>query len=182
MKFVPTAIPDVVRIEPRIFEDARGFFMESFQRNKFREASIDADFVQENFSYSRQGVLRGLHYQIKHPQGKLVRVLKGAVYDVAVDMRRRSATFGKSVGAILSAAERTQLWIPPGFAHGFYVLSDGAEFLYKVTDYWAPEHERTLLWNDPELNIAWPVPAGQSPMLSPKDAAGLRLRDAPVYD
>ena len=179
MRVVPTAIPDVRVIEPRGFEDARGFFFESWNRRAFAQAGIDAEFVQDNHSRSVRGVLRGLHYQIEHAQGKLVRVVAGEVYDVAVDLRRSSATFGRHVALQLSAANRRMLFIPAGFAHGFLVVSDAAEFLYKTTDYWYPEHERTLLWNDPALGIAWPHDG--TPTLAPKDAAGLPLASAPVF-
>ena len=179
MRVVPTAIPDVRVIEPRVFEDARGFFFESWNRRAFAQAGIDAEFVQDNHSRSVRGVLRGLHYQIEHAQGKLVRVVAGEVYDVAVDLRRSSATFGRHVALQLSAANRRMLFIPAGFAHGFLVVSDAAEFLYKTTDYWYPEHERTLLWNDPALGIAWPHDG--TPTLAPKDAAGLPLASAPVF-
>jgi dTDP-4-dehydrorhamnose 3,5-epimerase len=180
MKVAPTAIADVCVIEPRVFEDERGFFFESYNRRALQAAGIDAAFVQDNHSRSRRGVLRGLHYQIEHAQGKLVRVIEGEVYDVAVDLRRRSPTFGRHVGVNLSAANRRMLYIPPGFAHGFLVVSDAAEFLYKTTDYWYPEHERTLLWRDPALGIAWPD--GIEPLLAPKDAAGAPLASADVYD
>jgi dTDP-4-dehydrorhamnose 3,5-epimerase len=180
MKVAPTAIADVCVIEPRVFEDERGFFFESYNRRALQAAGIDAAFVQDNHSRSRRGVLRGLHYQIEHAQGKLVRVIEGEVYDVAVDLRRRSPTFGRHVGVNLSAANRHMLYIPPGFAHGFLVVSDAAEFLYKTTDYWYPEHERTLLWRDPALGIAWPD--GIEPLLAPKDAAGAPLASADVYD
>jgi dTDP-4-dehydrorhamnose 3,5-epimerase len=177
MRGEPTSIPDVLLIEPRVFEDARGFFFESWNRRAFAEAGIDADFVQDNHSRSQRGVLRGLHYQIEHAQGKLVRA--GEVFDVAVDLRRSSATFGRHVAISLSARNRRMLYIPPGFAHGFLVVSDVAEFLYKTTDYWYPAHERTLLFNDPALDIAWP--SGIEPVLAAKDAAGLSLAAADVY-
>jgi dTDP-4-dehydrorhamnose 3,5-epimerase len=179
MRGEPTSIPDVLLIEPRVFEDARGFFFESWNRRAFAEAGIDADFVQDNHSHSQRGVLRGLHYQIEHAQGKLVRVSAGEVFDVAVDLRRSSATFGRHVAISLSARNRRMLYIPPGFAHGFLVVSDVAEFLYKTTDYWYPAHERTLLFNDPALDIAWP--SGIEPVLAAKDAAGLSLAAADVY-
>jgi dTDP-4-dehydrorhamnose 3,5-epimerase len=179
MRVVPTAIPDVRVIEPRVFEDARGYFFESWNRRVFAQAGIDAEFVQDNHSHSVRGVLRGLHYQIEHAQGKLVRVVAGEVYDVAVDLRKGSATFGRHVALHLSAANRRMLFIPAGFAHGFLVVSEAADFLYKTTDYWYPEHERTLLWNDPALGIAWPHDG--APTLAPKDAAGLPLASAPVY-
>jgi dTDP-4-dehydrorhamnose 3,5-epimerase len=179
MRVVPTAIPDVPEIEPRVFEDARGCFFESWNRRAFAQAGIVADFVQDNHSRSVRGVLRGLHYQIEHAQGKLVRVVAGEVYDVAVDLRTSSPTFGQHVAATLSAANRRMLFIPPGFAHGFLVVSDAAEFLYKTTDYWYPAHERTLLWNDPALGIAWPLDG--APTIAPKDAAGVPIVRAPVY-
>ena len=166
-------------IEPRIFGDARGFFYESWNRRAFAAAGIEAEFVQDNHSRSSRGVLRGLHYQVQHAQGKLVRVTAGEVFDVAVDMRRTSPTFGRHVAAILSAENRRMLFIPPGFAHGFLVVSDVAEFLYKTTDYWYPEHERTLLWNDRALAIAWPD--GITPTLAPKDAAGTPFAAADAY-
>ena len=181
MQITPTALKDVLLIEPRVFGDDRGFFFESWNRRAFAAAGIDADFVQDNHSRSGRGVLRGLHYQIRHAQGKLVRVTEGEVFDVAVDLRRSSPTFGRHVGYELSAANRRMLWIPPGFAHGFVVLSEYAEFLYKATDYWHPEHERTLLWNDATLQIDWPMPV-EVLTLAAKDAAGLRLVDAEVYD
>lgn len=177
MKVTPTAIPDVLLIEPRVFGDARGFFFESFNRQGFREATgLDLDFVQDNHSRSGKGVLRGLHYQIEQPQGKLVRVVRGAVFDVAVDIRQGSATFGQWVGTELSEDNHRQLWIPPGFAHGFMVLSDSADFLYKTTDYYAPAHERCIAWNDPDIGIDWP--AHVVPQLSAKDQGGKRLADA----
>ncbi|MBW2020902.1 MAG: dTDP-4-dehydrorhamnose 3,5-epimerase [Deltaproteobacteria bacterium] len=182
MKFRPTEIPDVLLIEMDIFEDERGFFAESYQAQKFAEAGISATFVQDNHSGSRQGILRGMHYQIRHTQGKLVRVVVGEVYDVAVDLRRSSPTFGKWVGVYLSAQNRAQLWTPPGFAHGFYVLSEWAETLYKTTDFYAPKWERTLLWNDPEVGIDWPLVDGKPPILSFKDAKGKRLSEAEVFE
>ena len=182
MKFIPTSIPDVIQIEPEVFGDARGFFMETYQAARFKEAGIDRAFVQDNHSGSRRGILRGLHYQIRQPQGKLVRVAVGEVFDVAVDLRRSSPSFGKWVGSCLSAENKHQLWIPPGFAHGFFVLSEWAELVYKATDYYAPEWDRTLLWNDPDLNIEWPLNPGQQPILSAKDAEGKSLRDAEVYN
>jgi dTDP-4-dehydrorhamnose 3,5-epimerase len=179
MQVTPTEIPDVLEIAPRVFGDDRGHFFESWNRRAFAAAGLPADFVQDNHSRSRRGVLRGLHYQVEHAQGKLVRVVAGEVYDVAVDLRRGSPTFGRSMGRALSAANKRMLWVPPGFAHGFLVLSEEAEFLYKTTDYWYPEHERTLLWNDPALGIAWPL-AGP-PVLAAKDAAGRLLADADTY-
>ena len=179
MRALPTAIPDVLVVEPMVFEDERGFFFESWNRRAFAEAGIDADFVQDNHSRSRRGVLRGLHYQVEHAQGKLVRVTVGEVFDVAVDLRRSSPTFGRHVAMTLSAANQRMLFIPPGFAHGFLVVSDVADFLYKTTDYWYPAHERTLQWNDPALGIAWP--SGIAPALAAKDAAGIPLAAADVY-
>ena len=178
MKVETTALVDVKRLEPRVFSDDRGYFFESWNARVLAEAGIDATFVQDNQSYSKRDVLRGLHYQVEHAQGKLVRCVSGEVFDVAVDLRRSSSTFGRSVGVVLSAQNRALLWIPPGFAHGFVVLSDGAEFLYKTTDYWYPEHERTLLWSDPALAIAWPV---ATPTVSAKDAVGVPLAAADVY-
>ena len=180
MQVTPTTLPEVLLIEPKVFGDERGFFFESWNRRAFAAAGIDAEFVQDNHSRSGRGVLRGLHYQIEHAQGKLVRVTEGEVFDVAVDLRRSSPSFGRSVGVVLSATNRRMLWIPPGFAHGFVVLSESAEFLYKATDYWHPQHERTLLWSDPALHIDWPL-AG-APTLAAKDAAGMLLADAEVYD
>lgn len=180
MQATRLAIPDVVLIEPKVFGDARGFFYESFNQRDFNAATgTDYSFVQDNHSRSSQGVLRGLHYQIKQPQGKLVRVVQGAVFDVAVDIRKSSPTFGQWVGAELSADNHHQLWIPPGFAHGFVVLSDVAEFLYKTTDYYAPEHERCIAWNDPALAIDWRFKG--TPNLSAKDAQGRLLEQAEVF-
>jgi len=180
MKITRLAIPDVVLIEPKVFGDARGFFFESFNQKAFNEATgTNHQFVQDNHSRSAKGVLRGLHYQIQQPQGKLVRVVQGEVFDVAVDLRKRSKTFGQWVGEILSAENKRQLWIPEGFAHGFVVLSDTAEFLYKTTDYYAPAHERCILWNDETLAIHWP--AGIQPILSAKDAQGKAFVDAEVF-
>lgn len=181
MKAIPTEIPDLLIIEPKVFGDSRGFFYESFNRRMFREITgIDADFVQDNHSRSARGVLRGLHYQIKQPQGKLVRVVRGRVFDIAVDLRRASATFGKWVGVELSEENNRQLWIPPGFAHGFVVLSDSADFLYKTTDYWGPEHERCIIWNDPDLAIDWQLD-GIVPQLSAKDQQGKRFAEAETF-
>jgi dTDP-4-dehydrorhamnose 3,5-epimerase len=177
MKFTPTAIPEVILVEPRIFQDDRGFFMETFEARKFAAAGITAAFVQDNHSGSVQGVLRGLHFQVRQPQGKLVRASVGEVFDVAVDVRPRSSTFRQWVGIHLSATNKQQLWIPPGFAHGFYALSQWAEVSYKVTDFYCPEGERTLIWNDPELQIEWPLVEGRPPMLSGKDAQGKILRE-----
>jgi dTDP-4-dehydrorhamnose 3,5-epimerase len=179
MKITPTALPEILLIEPRVFGDARGFFFESYNRRALAEAGLEADFVQDNHSLSARGVLRGLHYQIEHAQGKLVRVIAGEVFDVAVDARRSSASYGRWVGVTLSSANKRMLWIPPGFAHGFLVLSDSAEFVYKTTDYWYPEFERCLLWNDPALGIDWPWVG--TPTLAAKDAAARPLAQADVY-
>ena len=180
MKVTPTAIPDVLVIEPRVFGDARGFFYESFNQKAFNEATgLSLKFVQDNHSRSAKGVLRGLHYQIQQPQGKLVRVVRGAVFDVAVDIRKSSPTFGKWVGMELSEDNHKQLWIPAGFAHGFVVTSNSAEFLYKTTDYYAPEHERCLAWNDQDIAIDWPLTT--PPNLSAKDQQGLALREAETF-
>jgi len=179
MILTPLALPEVVLVEPRVFGDERGFFYESWNRRTLAQAGLDVDFVQDNHSRSRRGVLRGLHYQIEHAQGKLVRATVGEVLDVVVDLRRSSPDFGRHVAITLSAANKKMLWVPPGFAHGFLVLSDEAEFLYKTTDYWYPEHERTLLWNDPALAIAWPI--GIVPTLAAKDAAGTPLAQAATY-
>lgn len=178
MKVTPLAIADVLLIEPRVFGDERGFFYESFNQRAFTQATgVALPFVQDNHSKSAKGVLRGLHYQVQNPQGKLVRVTAGAVFDVAVDIRRGSPTFGQWVGQMLSADNKHQLWVPPGLAHGFVVLSETAEFLYKTTDYYAPEHERCIAWNDPTLAIAWPD-LGAAPKLSAKDAAGAAFLQA----
>jgi dTDP-4-dehydrorhamnose 3,5-epimerase len=179
VKITPTELPDVLLIEPRVFSDDRGFFFESWNRRALAAAGLDAEFVQDNHSRSARNVLRGLHYQIEHAQGKLVRVCAGEVFDVAVDIRKRSPTFGRWTGAMLSAQNKHMLWIPPGYAHGFLVLSEAAEFLYKTTDYWYPEHERTLLWSDPALSIAWPLDG--EPVVAAKDAAGRPLAVADVY-
>ena len=180
MKVTRLAIPDVLLVEPKVFGDARGFFFESFNQKVFDEAAgAPITFVQDNHSRSARGVLRGLHYQIKNPQGKLVRVVAGEVFDVAVDIRRNSPTFGRWVGEVLSAENKKQLWVPPGFAHGFLTLADDTEFLYKTTDYWYPEHERCIAWDDPAIGIDWPAAA--SPQLSTKDAQGLTLAQAEVY-
>lgn len=180
MLITPTAIPDVVILEPKVFGDERGFFLESFNARAFEEATgLTRDFVQDNHSKSVRNVLRGLHYQIQQPQGKLVRVVQGEVFDVAVDVRRASPTFGHWVGVHLSAENKKQLWVPEGFAHGFVVLSDTAEFLYKTTDYYNPAFERAILWNDPDLNIQWPI-SGE-PQLSGKDSAASRFRDAETF-
>lgn len=180
--FSTLEIPDLILIEPRVFADQRGFFLESYHRQRFVAAGLPADFVQDNHSGSRRGTLRGLHYQIRQPQGKLVRVVVGEAFDVAVDLRRSSPTFGRWAGVQLSAEKKNQLWVPPGFAHGFCVLSEWAEVLYKTTDYYAPEWERSLLWNDPSIGIRWPLPLGLDLMLSEKDSRGVPLKQAEVYD
>ena len=180
MKVQSTQIPGVLIVEPTVFGDDRGFFLESFNEREMRNIGIDAHFVQDNHSRSQRNVLRGLHYQISQPQGKLVRVVSGKVFDVAVDVRRDSQAFGKWVGVELSAENKRMLWMPPGLAHGFVVLSDSADFLYKATDYYAQEFERTILWNDPDLAIEWPL-AGQ-PILSSKDAAAKTFREAEVFE
>ena len=178
----PTALPEVLMLQPQVHGDARGFFLESFNQRDFENATgVPTHFVQDNHSLSRRGVLRGLHYQLQRPQGRLVRVVAGRVFDVAVDLRRSSANFGKWTGAVISADKHQQIWIPPGFAHGFLVLSETAEFLYKTTDYYAPECERSLLWNDPSLAIEWPLAHGQTPVLAAKDAAALPLAQADCY-
>jgi dTDP-4-dehydrorhamnose 3,5-epimerase len=180
MQVVTTALPDVLILEPKVFGDERGFFFESFNARQFAEATgLHPEFVQDNHSRSAKGVLRGLHYQVQQAQGKLVRVTAGEVFDVAVDLRRSSSTFGQWVGVHLSAENKHQLWVPEGFAHGFVVLSEFADFLYKTTDYYAPEHERSIRWNDPTLAIDWPLTA--PPQLSAKDQAGLNFQDAPVF-
>jgi len=175
-----TSIPDILIIEPKVFGDERGFFYESFNERRFAELTgVATKFVQDNHSKSAKNVLRGLHYQIQQPQGKLVRVIAGEVFDVAVDIRKSSPTFGQWVGVTLSADNKRQLWMPPGFAHGFVVTSESAEFLYKTTDYWAPEFERSILWNDPAIGIKWPL--GGTPLLSPKDQACQRLAEAEIF-
>jgi dTDP-4-dehydrorhamnose 3,5-epimerase len=180
MNLIKTDIPDVVLLEPKVFGDDRGFFFESWNARTLKNLGIDADFVQDNHSYSQRGVLRGLHYQIQQAQGKLVRVIAGEVFDVALDVRRSSPTFGKWVSFMLSADNKRIAWIPPGFAHGFCVTSVSAEFLYKTTDYYNPEFERSVLWNDPELDIPWPL-NGEEPQLSAKDRAGVLLKDAELF-
>jgi len=182
MQITPTKIPDVLLIEPRVFQDDRGFFLESFSQRAFDEAvGQHYDFVQDNHSSSSANILRGLHYQIQHAQGKLVRAVVGSIYDVAVDLRKGSPTFGKAVGKILSAENKKQLWVPPGFAHGFYVLSEVADVLYKATDFYSPEYERGLAWNDPALKIGWPT-AGKTPIVSAKDAAADSFDTADLFD
>lgn len=180
MNVIPTAIPDVLIIEPKVFGDARGFFFESFNQRAFNQAvGQEVEFVQDNHSRSSRGVLRGLHYQIRQPQGKLVRVVRGAVFDVAVDVRKSSPTFGRWVGVALTEDNHRQLWVPPGFAHGFVVTSESADFLYKTTDYYAPEHERCIVWNDKVIGIEWPLDA--VPQLSAKDQMGQLLTTAEVF-
>lgn len=180
MKVIKTTIDDVLIFEPKVFGDERGFFMETFRENEFKNIGLDVKFVQDNHSSSSKGVLRGLHYQLEKPQGKLVRVISGEVYDVVVDMRKSSATFGQHVATHLSAENRRIFWVPPGFAHGFLVLSDMAEFVYKCTEYYAPEYEHCLLWSDPELDIQWPV--GENLQLSEKDKAGKLLAQAQLFE
>jgi len=181
MKIIKTDIPEVFVIEPQVFKDDRGFFLESFNERKWQEQTgVICNFVQDNHSKSTRGVLRGIHYQIQQPQGKLVRVVEGEVFDVAVDLRRSSPTFGKWVGEFLSDENFRQFWIPEGFGHGFVVLSESAQFLYRTTDFWAPEHERCIRWNDPDLKIDWPFDF--APVLSEKDAAAAFLKDADLYD
>lgn len=181
MKYIPLDIPDVILMQPAVFGDHRGFFMETWRDGDFRENAADVTFVQDNHSRSGQGILRGLHYQIRQAQGKLVRVTLGTVFDVAVDLRKSSPSFGRWVGVTLSAENRSMLWVPPGFAHGFYVISREAEFIYKCTDYYAPAHERTILWNDPDLAVRWPLVDGAPPSLSDKDADGTPFGQAEVY-
>ena len=179
MQIITTPIPDVLVLEPRVFGDERGFFFESWNQREFARLGLPVHFVQDNHSKSARGILRGLHYQTQQVQGKLVRVVAGEVFDVAVDMRRDSPTLGRWAGALLSAGNRRMMWIPPGFAHGFYVTADSAEFVYKCTDFYAPEHEVSLRWDDPALGIDWPLVDGQPPVLSAKDAAGLSFAEAP---
>lgn len=182
MKFTHTSIPEVIVVEPEVHGDARGFFMETYQERAFAGAGLPTNFVQDNHSGSRQGILRGLHYQIQQPQGKLVRAVVGQVFDVAVDLRRSSATFGQWVGVLLSAENKRMLWVPTGFAHGYYVLSEWAEFVYKTTDFYAPQFERSLLWNDPQVGVEWPLVNGEPPLLSAKDKQGKLLVDAEIYE
>jgi dTDP-4-dehydrorhamnose 3,5-epimerase len=181
MEFVPTRLPDVILIRPKVFEDRRGFFMDTWIAQAFEKEGIDATFVQDSQSGSAAGTIRGLHYQIRQAQGKVVRVVKGEAFDVAVDIRKSSPDFGQWTSELLSADNRKMLWIPPGFAHGFLVLSDTAELAYKSTDYYAPEHERTLQWDDPDIGIDWPLLEQETPILSAKDQAGTALKDAEVY-
>ena len=181
MKATPTDIPDVIVLEPKVFRDSRGYFVETYNRRTFREATgLDVEFVQDNQSFSKRHVLRGLHYQVRQPQGKLVRAIVGEVYDVVVDIRRRSPTFGKWIAVTLSAARNNLLWVPAGFAHGFVVTSDSAVVQYKVTDYWAQEHERCITWNDRDLAIAWPLKG--DPIVNEKDARGASLASADLFD
>jgi len=175
MKIIQTDIPEVLVLEPRVFADARGFFFEAYNERSFASAGISERFVQDNQSSSKRGVLRGLHFQVKQQQGKLVRVVSGEVFDVAVDLRKGSATFGKWVGVRLSSTNHNMIWVPKGFAHGFYTLSESAEVLYKVTDFYSPQHERTLMWNDPDVGVEWPIEG--EPLVSEKDRAGMRLRE-----
>ncbi len=182
MIFKNLFVNGLVLIQPKIFEDDRGFFYESFHKQKFLENGIHLDIVQQNHSGSKKKILRGLHYQIKNSQGKLVRVLKGEIFDVAVDLRKSSSTYGKWEGVVLSEENKHLLWIPPGFAHGFYVMSDWAEVEYSTTDIYSPEHERTIIWNDPDLNISWPIPDGEKPILSSKDSQGKSFKDAEIYE
>ncbi len=182
MKFAPTALPDVLLIEPKVFGDNRGFFFEVYREDQFQQVGITGHFIQDNHSGSQQHTLRGLHYQIRHPQGKLFRVVAGEVFDVAVDIRRSSPTCGQWVGVHLSAENHRQLWVPPGFAHGFFVLSAWAEVIYKVTDIYAPEWERTIAWDDVEIGIHWPIPDGVQPLLSTKDRAGVPFREAELFE
>jgi dTDP-4-dehydrorhamnose 3,5-epimerase len=181
VKITPTEIGDVLLVEPVVHGDDRGFFLESWHAARYADAGIALPFVQDNHSRSVRGTLRGLHYQVVRPQGKLVRVVRGAIFDVAVDLRRGSPTFGRWVGTVLSDENRHQLWVPPGFAHGFFVTADSADVIYKCTDYYAREHESTLRWDDPAIGIEWPLANGGAPRLSPKDAAGLAFEEAPTY-
>jgi dTDP-4-dehydrorhamnose 3,5-epimerase len=182
MKITPTDIPDVRLVEPQVFGDNRGFFFESYQSEKMAAGGIDATFVQDNHSGSERGTLRGLHYQLQHTQCKLVRAVAGTVFDVAVDIRRTSPTFGKWVGAMLSADNKHELWVPAGFAHGFYVVSEWAEVLYKATDYYAPDWERSIAWDDPELGIDWPLHEGKAPLLSGKDRDGASFAESEYFE
>jgi dTDP-4-dehydrorhamnose 3,5-epimerase len=182
MEFFPTRIPDVLLIKPQVFSDQRGFFVEIYREARFRKHGIDHSFVQDNHSLSQRGTLRGLHYQVRQAQGKLIRVVVGEIFDVVVDIRRSSPTFGHWVGEVLSAQNKYQLWIPPGFAHGMYILSEIAEVIYKMSDYYAPEWERTLLWNDPDIGIEWPLLEGQELVLSEKDKQGKLLQEAELFD
>jgi len=180
--FQHSEIPEVIKIQPTVYQDKRGFFMETYQKDLFSNAGISEDFVQDNHSSSAKNILRGLHYQITHPQGKLVRVVIGEIFDVAVDLRESSPYFGRWVGVYLTAETKEQLWIPPGFAHGFFVLSDRADVVYKATDYYDPTGERTLRWDDADLAIKWPIPNGEQPIVSEKDAAGTLFKEAEVFE
>ena len=182
MKFIQTKIPDVILIEPDVYRDGRGFLMETWHKGKFEDEGINADFVQDNHSRSGQYILRGLHYQIQQPQGKLIRVASGEVFDVAVDLRRSSPNFGRWVGEFLSEENKKMLWIPPGFAHGFLVTSESTDLCYKCSDFYATEHDRAIRWDDPDLGIDWPLPEGVEPVLSEKDAGAPLFREAEVYD
>jgi dTDP-4-dehydrorhamnose 3,5-epimerase len=181
MEFIPTRLPEVILIKPKVFGDARGYFLESWSLPRFAAVGIDAHFVQDNHSHSSQWILRGMHYQIQNTQGKLVRVSRGAVYDVAVDVRRSSPNFGKWVGVELSDSNHHMLWVPPGFAHGFMALTDNVDFMYKCTDVYAPQHERTLRWDDPAVGIEWPIPAGVQPQLATRDAQAAGLAEIEVF-
>lgn len=181
MEFEPTRLPEVVLIKPRVFGDARGYFFETWHQQKFAAAGLDVAFVQDNHSYSTRHTLRGLHYQIQQPQGKLVRVSRGEVFDVAVDIRRSSPRFGQWVGVLLTEANHHMLWVPPGFAHGYLALSEHADFLYKCTDFYAPQHERAICWNDPQIGVQWPLPSDSPPTLSGKDAIAPLLQAAQTY-
>ena len=180
MKFTPTVIPDVIVVEPAVHQDHRGFLMETWHAGRFRQAGLDLAFVQDNHSHSVRNTIRGLHYQVVRPQGKLVRAVAGEIFDVAVDLRRSSPSYGKWVGLTLSAANRLQVWIPEGFAHGYYVTGDGAEVVYKCTDLYSAEHERTLRWDDPAIGISWPL-GSEPPLVSAKDAAGLSFQALPTF-
>ena len=182
MNFYPTEISDVILVEPKVFKDERGFFLEAYQAKEFESAGIGFAFVQDNHSGSTQNILRGLHYQIQQPQGKLVRAIAGEIFDVAVDLRKNSPTFGKWVSRILTSENNHQLWIPPGFAHGFYVISKWAEVYYKATDFYAPQFDRSMLWSDPEVGIEWPIPIGVQPILSTKDQTGKSFTEAEKFD
>lgn len=182
MKFLSTEIKEVIIIEPNVFQDDRGFFMETFRANLLADNGINYQFLQDNHSGSKKNILRGLHYQIRHPQGKLVRAIRGEIFDVAVDLRRSSVTFGQWVGVTLSEVNKKMLWIPSGFAHGYYVLSDWAEIVYKATDYYDPESDRSIVWNDPDIAINWPIPSYTEPLLSEKDRLGKRLKEAELFD
>lgn len=181
MEFVPTSIPEVVLIKPRVFGDQRGYFLEVWHERKFAEAGLDLAFVQDNHSHSSQWTLRGMHFQIEQPQGKLVRVARGAVFDVAIDVRRSSPTFGRWVGVELSESNHHMLWVPPGFAHGFLALTPDVDFVYKCTDFYAPQHERTIHWADPEVGVEWPLPPGVEPVVAPRDAAAGPMRSVECF-